>query len=104
MVTIAKAQILTLQFRKQNEALTLFREHFRQVSSEPFRGELLKYHQRIAAAMYSERVVADSGGLQKGVYLSGKICTTAGSETEWVETLERRRRTERARVQPRNHW
>lgn len=48
----------------------------------------LAYPDLISAALSSDGVVTDSGGLQKEAFLLGVPCTTVRTETEWVETVE----------------
>lgn len=48
----------------------------------------LNYSELIHAVLQSQRVITDSGGLQKEAYILGVPCTTVRSETEWPETLE----------------
>ncbi len=50
--------------------------------------EPVSYLQMLALVMDSEKVLTDSGGLQKEAYFLNKHCITMRDETEWVETLK----------------
>jgi UDP-N-acetylglucosamine 2-epimerase (non-hydrolysing) len=50
--------------------------------------EPLAYRDMVAMLLACERVVTDSGGLQKEAFLAGRVCSTIRTETEWVETLQ----------------
>jgi len=46
------------------------------------------YFDNLGYLMHAERVITDSGGLQKEAWFVRKPCVTLRPETEWVETLE----------------
>ena len=45
------------------------------------------YREMVAMLLLCQRVITDSGGLQKEAYWAGKPCITLRTETEWMETL-----------------
>jgi UDP-GlcNAc3NAcA epimerase len=49
--------------------------------------EPVGYLEMLKLIMDSEKVITDSGGLQKESYFLQKQCVTIRSETEWLETL-----------------
>lgn len=46
------------------------------------------YFDFIALQQYSQKIITDSGGIQKESYILKKPCITLRSETEWVETVK----------------
>ena len=46
------------------------------------------YFENLGYLLHAERIITDSGGLQKEAWFVQKPCVTIRPETEWVETLE----------------
>lgn len=57
------------------------------IPSNVYVREPFTYHEMLCILSHCEKVLTDSGGLQKEAYWSKKPCVTLRNETEWVETM-----------------
>ncbi len=48
----------------------------------------LGYEELLTLLIYSNKMITDSGGIQKEAYFLSKPCVTLRNETEWIETLD----------------
>lgn len=66
----------------------IIKQHQIRVPSQVKLLEPLGYIEFQSLLKYANKVITDSGGLQKEAYILGKPCITLRSETEWTETVE----------------
>lgn len=58
------------------------------ISADILLTESLGYLDFITLENFSDRIITDSGGIQKEAYILKKPCITLRTETEWTETVE----------------
>lgn len=58
------------------------------ISADILLTEPLGYLDFITLENFSNRIITDSGGIQKEAYILKKPCITLRTETEWLETVE----------------
>lgn len=68
-------------------ALKVIKDNGKSIPANIIVKEPFSYFEMLRALNLCERVITDSGGVQKEAYWMKKPCITLRSETEWIETL-----------------
>ncbi|MFU8859653.1 MAG: non-hydrolyzing UDP-N-acetylglucosamine 2-epimerase [Cyclonatronaceae bacterium] len=88
--------ILTLLARTEERVVfpvhprtrNIIRDHNIRIPENIITTEPVGYLDFLYLQSHSQRVITDSGGIQKEAYILRKPCLTLRPETEWVETVE----------------